>query len=464
MNIKTPKPFIPDNIQDLAQVKPESLAIKCDDMDKFIYSSVSSAFNPKANIVQDTFNSFYKMKPEFNDNASIGVKNILQGLHSLPEYKNIHMQTRTDELFSALATQKFAKEIVSQYEQLKQKAKDKADQMKKLSKSGKVDMDKILEGMKGDFEDAKVGFKRKLSQIEGELEKTQELMTSWGIDSGTLKTLPLKGQIELANKLLNTPEVKRIADIAGRLKNLAQAKVATSFTHGSDEIVDITQGDNFALMLPTETIKFMKMRTLFYKDFLEKNLTQYNLKGETPLARGPIVLNIDESGSMSGDKEDWAKGIAIALARICELQRRDFGVLSFDNQAHLFGIFKKGIIAPEDKVRLATMRMDGGGTAFIPPLEESIKIIEQNPNLKPADIVFITDGIADVNPQWLTKFKAKKEALGFRVISIVLAPHGGYEATQGEEVVSRFSDNVVVVKNLSDLDTAGDVFGQVVSS
>src|SRR3954463_11522285 len=52
-----------------------------------------------------------------------------------------------------------------------------------------------------------------------------------------------------------------------------------------------------------------------------------------PVARGPIILSVDESGSMQGDKVHTAKALALALAWIARMQKRWCGLVAYSGDS-----------------------------------------------------------------------------------------------------------------------------------
>jgi uncharacterized protein with von Willebrand factor type A (vWA) domain len=61
---------------------------------------------------------------------------------------------------------------------------------------------------------------------------------------------------------------------------------------------------------------------------------QYDLIGHETEGQGPIIIAIDESGSMTTDYggmtgEVWSKAVMLALLSIARLQKRDLAVIHF---------------------------------------------------------------------------------------------------------------------------------------
>src|SRR6476619_3956255 len=52
-----------------------------------------------------------------------------------------------------------------------------------------------------------------------------------------------------------------------------------------------------------------------------------------PVGKGPIIVSVDESGSMEGEKAHTAKALALALAWIARRQRRWCGLVAYSGDS-----------------------------------------------------------------------------------------------------------------------------------
>lgn len=72
-------------------------------------------------------------------------------------------------------------------------------------------------------------------------------------------------------------------------------------------------------------------KTDFLRRFAEGETLQYEQKGKEALGKGPIILCLDQFGSMSGLDTQF-KGFALAQMSVA-LTKRDFALILFSNQA-----------------------------------------------------------------------------------------------------------------------------------
>lgn len=130
------------------------------------------------------------------------------------------------------------------------------------------------------------------------------------------------------------------------------------------------------------------------KRILEGEIQTYDTKSKESLGKGPIIICLDTSASME-TLDAQAKGVASALAMIASKQRRDLGVILFSSAHELKSwVFPKGRLTAEELAEVGTTFFDGG-TDFVTPFTAAMKLIAQQKSFKKADIVFVTDGIAD---------------------------------------------------------------------
>ncbi len=89
-----------------------------------------------------------------------------------------------------------------------------------------------------------------------------------------------------------------------------------------------------------------------------------------------------------------------------------------------------------------------GGTNFMEPLVDGVKLIRDTGAFEEADIVMVTDGCASVNDEFLDTWNKAKAELGFSCYSILVG-----SATYAE-TNKRFSDEVVLISEAIKDDTA----------
>lgn len=203
---------------------------------------------------------------------------------------------------------------------------------------------------------------------------------------------------EVLQALRANPKLARIAKLAGRLRAQAVRKQSEKTDTAASEISDVVLGGDVARLLPSELALLADEDTeaLLYARLAERRALQYLLTGREPKAEGPIVLAIDESGSMAGDRDEWAKAVALALAEVASRQKRAFVVLHFSTRVAHEQRFDDPSRLDFAAVMDLCTHFVGGGTTINAPLVRAAEVIAEakkaNATMAGADVVLITDG------------------------------------------------------------------------
>jgi uncharacterized protein with von Willebrand factor type A (vWA) domain len=109
-----------------------------------------------------------------------------------------------------------------------------------------------------------------------------------------------------------------------------------------------------------------------------------------------VCLVVDESGSMSGERNVWAKALSMCLLNICRREKRDFAYIGFSGGSEVIVFLFRGkdeMNAQEIVDMIA--HFYGGGTTPVVGLAAADKIMMDNErDFRKADIVMVTDGEA----------------------------------------------------------------------
>jgi uncharacterized protein with von Willebrand factor type A (vWA) domain len=210
--------------------------------------------------------------------------------------------------------------------------------------------------------------------------------------------------ITIAQMWANNPKLRAIAERFGRFSPDVRFLRAKRITGGNDEIVDVEFGDNLARMLPQELMLLVSDDEVFELDFLgryaDEELLQFSTVGEEHAGRGPIICVVDGSLSMDGERNIWARAIAMCLLHIARLEKRDFCCVEFAsaNQCETWEFLAKEPLDPQKIIEMAS-HFYGGGTSPIQGVTEATRILDESPPFRKADIVMIGDGDAGFGPE-----------------------------------------------------------------
>ena len=198
----------------------------------------------------------------------------------------------------------------------------------------------------------------------------------------------------LAQRLKDDRRLVELSALAGRFKRLAARKRREKVRHGVDEVTDVEPGGDLARLLPVELGKLLnpKLRLALLRDVHERTALQYRLQGVDTKGRGPLVVALDKSGSMSGPPDLWASAVCLALLDLAQRDRRRFALVCFDEFVRSQIVVSPGTPLPEELL-LATPH---GGTDLGRAIERGLELIQEHPGqLRKADLVLITDGLSE---------------------------------------------------------------------
>lgn len=203
--------------------------------------------------------------------------------------------------------------------------------------------------------------------------------------------------LSIAEMWTNNPTLIAVAELYGKMDKHIRFERAKRISGGQDEIVDVTLGDDLRRVVNSELALLSDPDTedLFYAEYIAAELPVYTLVGEEHAGRGPIVLVVDESGSMTGERNIWAKAIACCLLNISRREKRDFAYVGFSSprQVHSFEFKTKQPLDAQAIVDMAA-HFYGGGTDYMTGVERAVQIMDRAGEFRKADIVIVGDGDA----------------------------------------------------------------------
>lgn len=317
---------------------------------------------------------------------------------------------------------------------------------------------KFQESMSAGMSTVRTELREAVGKAADDAESLSFAADAWGLEPGVLQRMNAKERLDLA-KRLNTPRFKKIADLLGAMRNLMLTEVSRKTIHTNEEVVNITLGNDLELVLSEQLADLRNPQTRldFLRRFAEGELLQYEMSGTEKLAQGGIIYLEDGSGSMSGEREIWAKAVGLCLLHLARIQKRPFHGVHFGSP----GQYKTfSFVNPEDftidRVLAFAEFFYGGGTDFKTPLSEGLRILQDEFRAKGAvegDIVFATDGQCGVSEDFMETFKGEQERLDFAVWGISIGGH-----KMDEPLHSICDGRVATIKDLLSGADIRDVF------
>jgi len=357
---------------------------------------------------QDFLAAAFEPKPELAKNPKDErISRYMKNLMETPEFQQLHEETRLDEHASEVAAAHFAKQwsaIVVKEEPTGEWDKD----MEALSAASQA-----VAGA--------------ASEVE-EIRDAESAMGGMGA-GGTGAKIPKDELRKRFQRIRNNQTLARICQLAGRYRRMAAAMQRRKVLHGQDDIVGVTLGDNVASLIPSELAQLadedLELDTM--RRIIESCAMVRDHRGVEKVAKGPIVVVVDESGSMDGEPVCQAKAYALAMYWIARHQRRWCCLVGFSGSEE--GNFL--VLKPDEDKSIELMdwleHFFGGGTDMDVPLKELPKRWhDQGTPPGRTDIINITDAICNVPAKMASEFNEWKARVDARYnIILVGASDGG---------------------------------------
>lgn len=411
-------------------------------------------------LAQDVFISLYKYSPilrqaEDMHEACRLNHQIISSLMEEEEYKALHEKTSHDLVTAAMGAEVLQARILEQLEAMKERM-NRQHQQNPDSMSG----DELFNNLNAMLNGEKVpGMEDTLEQLEQMASSLKQVMTQalretvkevddaltvakkWGMEPGQMRNIPLSQKREAIERIRKSRKLRSLADVLGRMREVAHQTLKKSKATESSGIRSVTTGNQLENLLPTElaTLRHPILKKEFQRKFLEKSLLVYEKQNRRQVGKGPIVVCCDVSGSMDGDPETYSKALALSLLEVAQAQKRSYAFISFNNTVQDVFEFPKGKVNLQHVVDLAE-RFSGGGTNFQEPLEKALEIMEQATFTR-GDIIFITDGEAHLDEDFVKRFKALKAKKDFALYTMLIF-------SDSDEALRPISDEVLKIEDL----------------
>jgi uncharacterized protein with von Willebrand factor type A (vWA) domain len=368
-------------------------------------------------------------------------REFLAQLFETPEYHALHATTTLQEAASAVAATAFAEQFAALNKDEMDHAAGTATPASGRDAPGKKAPDK--EAMDREMETLRaVGCA--LSAATEEVEEMREATTALGMGPGSPGSNDPRAIATLYRRVRGNAHLRRICELAGRYRRVAQSRQRQKVTHGMDDLVGVTLDGDPGKLLPVELARLaipeLELDTL--RRLVERQCMARDYRCVEPVARGPIIVSVDESGSMSGEKAHTAKVLALAMAWIARQQKRWCALVAYSGDTA-----ERLLPLPpgrwnEMKVADWLCAFIGGGSYMDVPVREMPGYYRQlDAPRGRTDLLFITDAICRLGEEVKRPFMAWKQSVQARLITLVI------DSEPGD--LSAISDEVHQVSSLS---------------
>ncbi len=237
--------------------------------------------------------------------------------------------------------------------------------------------------------------REKAREVWAEFSKKAELARNMKEGFGADDSEAWEQVRDTENCYCDDSSIRAIAKLAGRMFSQLKNMRSTETTNAPEEVYSVEVGDNIGRLLPTELVHLGEASEilLLYR-ISQKTALQYAVKAPSVKNRGPLVICIDESGSMHDEsgtgRNTWAKAAMVSLTRIAWGDKRPVSVVHFSN------VITTTRLDPGNTKALmrAAKHFLSGGTRIYKALDmasKEVKALEKEGS-NGADVVLISDG------------------------------------------------------------------------
>ena len=247
--------------------------------------------------------------------------------------------------------------------------------------------------------------------------------------------------------------MKRLLDLVGRMTRFAMGEYANRITPSEHEMYGVRMGNQMQRILPHQfaLLGHPATKVEFFRRYSGGELLEWKMRGKQRAGKGPVVILVDRSDSMSWgqDRMSWAVAVAESMRRIAAKQGRDVYVQFFNSALSNAFHFPKGKADLPDILDMLSVQANGG-TSFTQPCDKAMQVISAAKDFEKADIVLITDGAAKADAGWVERFLASKQQHGVRVFSVFIGT-GAEAATWASpsSTLGAISDHLLPVQDLT---------------
>lgn len=335
-----------------------------------------------------------------------------------------HMFGDKDKQHDSTVWEKMLKDWEDSFHQKQQEQKEKNLDIKKdfLEKKLKTSLNKIPEYLE-----------------EHQVDK-EEFYQAWSMMNGLWNTIDFENIRKIVKLQKEYPELLKVANRMGRIADDEGSK-QVYVTEGSayrlahsqkSDILGVTIGNDLNALLPSELLYYAdnELQDVFMLKYFTQKLQTFRYKSEImqpsrrlevkpAVLKGPMIVCLDTSGSMTGKPEKMANSLLIKLIEIAELQNRECFLISFS-------VSTKTIDIRRDRLKLMEFFSHpfSGDTDATQMLKDTFRMLDENRYMN-ADVLLISDyRIPECKPELLEQMSVHREkGTRFYSLQIGIAPN-----------------------------------------
>lgn len=374
--------------------------------------------NLSSECVSDLHAAAFLPNPELEETCrDLLRREFVQELLNTPDYQSLHESTKLNSVAAEIAAVSFAEQfgaLAARVETSPQSPETKSFNIEIISSTAKASK-AAVEGVK-------------------ELESVVQAMGMGPGEPGSSDVNAIAATFKAAK---GNPALLRICSLAGKFRQLAQGLHKARFKTGFEEVTGLESGGDISRVIPTELMRLdiPELEMDFLRRFVESQCLCREFEAEERVGLGPIVIVIDESGSMTGPRNESAKAIALTLAWIARKQGRWCGLVAFSGDSgHRVLALPPGRWNQVQLYSWLESFLGMGSDQDVPIAEMPAIFTEIGAPGGKTDLIYITDAELCISQKKASVFKAWKASVQARLISLVLNTAPGDLKSISDEV------------------------------
>lgn len=382
------------------------------------------------NMVADAHGSLFEPEPRLAERPADKARAAWwRQLMETPEYQALHQQTCLDSPMAEIG----AKSIVDQWSAYAAEHQPKDGDPEPGSEG-----ESIGESLARMRSTAKA-----LTEASKGVESARDAVAGLGLgeEGGQIDAKQLHEYYKLVR---NDEFLQKVMAMAGRMRSLCRSLQKQKVNAERGEITGIELSGDVGRLVPMEQAlvagAMPELEQLaLYRLALRRSLS-YKMRKVEHVQPGPLVVVVDESGSMGGEKIIAAKALALALGWLARKQKRWMAYVGFAG-----GTKGTRLAMPPNKSQPPELiewlkHMYGGGTKLDVPLQTLPttywnEFIAQGLTRGRTDVVFITDALVETTQEVIDDYKRWAKAESVRSYGIII---GEREAGQLAQVCQKY--------------------------
>lgn len=269
-----------------------------------------------------------------------------------------------------------------------------------------------------------------LEEAVGEVESAYEAARGFGESPHSDGKLDPKRVARAFKAIKDNASLRRIFDMGGRFRRYAMAIQKSKIKHGYDDMVGIRLHDSIPHMITSELAKLadVDLELDLCKRLVDKQVLCREYHGEDKIGLGPIVVIVDESGSMSGRKVEQAKGLALGMGWVALHQKRWISFIGYSGgMGGNILTFAPGKWDQTLLIEWLCHFFDGGSDLDVPIEELPSEYWKQiNPPKGKTDVLFVTDAICQMSRVQKRAFVEWKQREQVKCYGLIIESQPGH--------------------------------------